>query len=616
MIQVSNLCKSYGSHELFIDANFNVNARERVGLVGRNGHGKTTLLRLLLGRESADSGTVNIPRNYRLGYLEQHLNFTQPSILQEACLGLPPDQEHDAWRAEKILAGLGFAPADMQRPPAEFSGGFQVRLNLAKVLVSDPDMLLLDEPTNYLDVVSIRWLTRFLNSWKGELILITHDRGFMDSVTTHTLGIHRQRLRKIEGGTAKLYEQIASEEEIYDKTRLNDEKRRKEVELFIRRFRAKARLAGMVQSRVKTLEKKGRKEKLEKIENLEFSFNSAAFPAKVMMDVSDLSFQYGDGPRLFSDLNLTIHKDDRICIVGKNGKGKTTLLKVLAQNLAPVSGNIRTHASLQTGYFEQTNIASLDPNKTVEQELLASAEECTQQQARNIAGAMMFSGDNALKAISVLSGGEKSRVMLGKLLAAPYHLLLLDEPTNHLDMESCDSLVAAIDAFDGAVMLVTHNEMFLHTLANRLIVFDRGKQFLFEGSYHSFLNDVGWESDDPVSQTREEAEAPAAASTVDKKALRKLKAEIIQEKSRTLKPLESRMAQLEQNIEKLEGELSAVNQRLLAASSNGDGAAITDLAKQERDLQSSLETTYNKLDAVTSDFETRSDEFQTRLANL
>jgi len=618
MIKVINLCKSYGGQELFEDATFNINPKERVGLVGRNGHGKTTLFRLILGQETADSGNIGKPKSYRIGYLEQHLNFTQSTILEEACLGLPEGEEFNAWKAEKILAGLGFSAEDMQRPPAEFSGGFQVRLNLAKVLVSEPDLLLLDEPTNYLDIISIRWLTNFLRNWKSELMLITHDRGFMDSVTTHTLGIHRRRMRKFEGNTDKYYEQIASEEEIYEKTRLNDEKKRKEVELFIRRFRAKARLANMVQSRIKTLQKQETKSRLEQIDTLEFSFNTAPFSAKIMMDAQDVSFKYeGQRENLFSGVNLTVARDDRICIVGKNGKGKTTLLKVLAETLQPKAGEIKKHPSLQTAFFEQTNTAHLDPNKTIEDEILRSSADCTNQKARDVAGAMMFSGDAALKKISVLSGGEKSRVLLGKLLVSPSHLLLLDEPTNHLDMESSDSLMAAIDAFDGAVILVTHNEMFLHTLANRLIVFDRGKQFVFEGSYQRFLEDVGWESDEedrPNAAVRTISEP--APLPVDKKALKKKKAELIQKKSRVLRPLEQKIAELESKIEECEVEIATLNKKMVEASSNGHSTEIVELSKSEAALRKDVQVLYDQLEQKMEELDAKTADFDEKLESL
>jgi len=286
MINIEHLSKSFGNHILFEQADFKLNSRERLGLVGRNGHGKTTLLRLISGEEKPDSGNITIPRQYRIGYVRQKLAFGRDTVLEEGMTGLLDHEKDHQWKVEKILAGLGFSDRDMQRHPAEFSGGYQVRLNLAKILVSEPDLLLLDEPTNYLDINAIRWIERFLNAWPHELLLITHDRSFMDMVVTHIVGIHRQRLRKIKGQTEKYYSQIAQDEEIYEKTRINDERRRREIENFINRFRAKARLANLVQSRIKLLTKMEKHEKLEKIKNLDFSFRALPFRVSSVMDMN------------------------------------------------------------------------------------------------------------------------------------------------------------------------------------------------------------------------------------------------------------------------------------------------------------------------------------------
>ncbi|NMD40846.1 MAG: ABC-F family ATP-binding cassette domain-containing protein, partial [Deltaproteobacteria bacterium] len=488
MISVDSLWKSYGPQVLFEGISFKVNPRERVGLVGRNGHGKTTLLRLVTGEEEPDSGSILIPKNYRIGYVTQHLGFTEDTVLKEGMKGLPDTQREQHWKVERVLAGLGFSQDDMGRDPAEFSGGFQVRLNLAKVLVSDPDMLLLDEPTNYLDITSIRWIERFLNAWPRELILVTHDRTFMDRIVTHTMGIHRRKMRKIEGDTEKYYTQIAQDEDIYEKTRINDERRRKEVEEFITQFRAKARLVGLVQSRVRLLEKMERREKLEKIKTLEFSFRSTPFFAKYALQAKDLSFTYDPAVELIQDFNIVIRPGEKVCVMGPNGKGKTTLLRLLSGQLGPVSGEVVYNPKTTRGVFEQTNIRTLVDARTVEEEIMYSAPDIDRQSARNICGAMMFEGDHALKKIEVLSGGEKSRVMLGKLLVTPVNLLLLDEPTNHLDMETSDALLAALDSFDGAMVMVTHNEMFLHALAERLIVFHHDAIEIFEGGYQRFLD--------------------------------------------------------------------------------------------------------------------------------
>lgn len=305
MIIVDNVSKSFGLQDLFENISFKVNRKERIGVVGRNGHGKTTLFRLIAGLEEPDSGTVTKPRYYRIGYVQQELEFTEESVLREAAKGLPQEGNNQLWRVEKILAGLGFEREDMNRHPSELSGGYQVRLNLAKVLLSDYQMLLLDEPNNYLDITSIRWLTRFLLGWQGELMLITHDRSFMDKVVTHTLGIHRKKVRKISGDTGKYYAQIAQNEEIYEKTRINDERKQKEMDLFISRFRAKARLAGLVQSRIKCLEKMEKRDKLEKIKSLDFSFVEKPFHGKYVMNVSDLYFSYKPDKPLIKNFNLS-----------------------------------------------------------------------------------------------------------------------------------------------------------------------------------------------------------------------------------------------------------------------------------------------------------------------
>lgn len=619
VLTVKNLSKSYGGQVLFADVSFNINPGEKVGLVGRNGYGKTTLLRLVQGEELPDSGEITIPNGYRLGYLEQHLAFSQPTLLAEACLGLPKERKDEEWRVEKILMGLGFRREDFNRAPGEFSGGFQIRLNLAKVLAGDVDLLLLDEPTNYLDLPSLRWLTGLLKNWQHELILITHDRGFMDQVITHTLGIHRQRIRKVPGDSSKYYEQLVKEEEIYEKTRLNEEKKRRAAEVFINRFRYKATLSSRVQSRIKALEKKGRMEKLAPVEELEFSFSSAPMPGKVLLAAGGLDFSYhGKEPLLISDFKLSIKKDDKIAVIGKNGKGKSTLMKLLAGELTPLGGEIRKHPLLQTGYYCQTNVSELDPEKTILEEILSVNPACTEQQARNISGLLMFEGDAALKKISVLSGGERSRVLLGKILVTPVNLLLLDEPTNHLDMESADALLAALDAFDGAVVMVTHNEMFLQTLANRLIVFDRGGVFLYEGDYRGFLADIGWKDEEQDGGGPEAAgkNRRPARDTHDRRSLRRERANTVQEKSAVLRPLAAEIERIETAISRLEEE-SARNLEFLAeASLKGDGEEIAAGAKRRAELDTELETLYDRLAKVTAEYEKKSAEYEARLNNL
>ncbi|MFO8084372.1 MAG: ATP-binding cassette domain-containing protein [Desulfobacterales bacterium] len=617
MISIENLDKSYGGQVLFDGISFKVNPKERIGLVGRNGHGKTTLFRIITGEESADNGKVIIPKNYRLGYVQQHISFIEDTVLKEGMRGLPEAESGHYWKVEKILSGLGFSPSDMQRSPHEFSGGFQVRLNLAKVLVSEPDMLLLDEPTNYLDIASIRWIERFLLTWPHELMLITHDRSFMDKIATHIVGIHRKKSRKFEGNTEKYYTQIAQEEEIVEKTRLNEERREKEIELFISRFRAKARLANMVQSRIKTLSKMEKTDKLQSIKTLDFSFRSKPFTAKYVMSAQNLTFGYHQDKALIDNFNITISSGERICVVGKNGKGKTTLLRLLAGKLKPFSGEIVYNPQVEKGFYEQTNIQSLVDSRTVEEEILYSHDDVDRQAARNICGAMMFEGDSALKKISVLSGGEKSRVMLGKLLVTPVNLLLLDEPTNHLDMESSDALLAAIDSYEGTVVMVTHNEMFLHALADRLIIFTDDGMDIFEGTYSQFLDKGGWHDEDDKTGFRQKSETQQKTSEkLNKKEVRKLRSEIITERSKLLKPLEEKIRKTENDIDTFEKEIEKLNQAMIEASQNRIGGKIGEISRSIHSCQKSIEESFAQLETLTETLENQSAKFQKRLEAL
>ncbi|MEW6670747.1 MAG: ABC-F family ATP-binding cassette domain-containing protein [Thermodesulfobacteriota bacterium] len=616
MFFVEHLTKGFAAQLLFEDANFTVAPRERIGLVGRNGHGKTTLLRLIVGEEQPDAGSITCPRNYHIGYVRQHIEFTEDTVLKEGSRGLPPAEQDQHWKVEKILAGLGFSNRDMQRHPAEFSGGFQVRLNLVKALVAEPDLLLLDEPTNYLDIASIRWIERFLINWPHELILITHDRSFMDAIATHIMGIHRQKIRKIPGNTEKYYSQIAQDEEIYEKTRINEERRRKEIEQFITRFRAKARLANLVQSRVKTLQKLEKKEKLKAVQELDFSFRSKPYSGKRVLAAQNVTFSYDGKTELIKGFNITIRPQEQICIIGKNGKGKTTLLKLLAGQLTPQSGNVVPGPGVSQGLFEQTNINRLRDACTVEEEIMLSHPDVDRQQARNICGAMMFSGDDALKKIGVLSGGEKSRVMLAKLLVTPANLLLLDEPTHHLDMESCDALLAALADFAGTVVMVTHNEMFLNALADRLIIFQDGGVEVFESGYAEFLESGGWRDEKPGYRPAFADDVKTDASKLTKKEKRRLRSEIIADRSRAIKSLETRIASLEKEIAACEEQLNNLNAEMLAASQRQDGPRIETLSKSLHACSSKVDELYAELEKQSADYDKQRAAFDKRLEEI
>ena len=493
MLKLEHIAKSFNGKEIFNNINFILNDNEKAALIGRNGCGKSTLLKIIDKVLEADAGQITMSKNYRIGYLQQYINFTEKTILEEACLSLPEHKKDNFWEAEIILQNVGFTMDDMNKSPNEFSGGWQIRLNLAKLLISEPDLLLLDEPTNYLDIISVRWLKDFLKNWRGAILVVSHDRQFLNDIITHTIIIHRGKSKKITGNIEDMYAQIADEEETYEKTRINEEKKRERTQKFIDRFRYKATKAKQVQSRVKMLEKMEEKEKLEDIQNLEFDFTyKDIITNKPFVEVKNLIFGYEQNNLLINKFSLKIEKGDRICVIGRNGKGKSTLLKLLNRELQPIAGTIDINKKVEIGYFGQMNIERLNLNNTIEQELWSIDEKIPRGKILNTAGVMMFSGDDYMKKISVLSGGEKSRVLLGKIILQPCNLLLLDEPTNHLDMESSIALIEALNNFDGASITVTHNEDFLNNLATKLIVFDNNKVFVFEGNYENFLDEVGW----------------------------------------------------------------------------------------------------------------------------
>jgi ATP-binding cassette, subfamily F, member 3 len=492
MIKVKNISISFVGVTIFEDVNIIFNRNDKVGFIGRNGSGKSTFLKLILNQLEADIGVIEVPKDYKIGHLEQHIKFSHSTVIEEVCSVLSGDREYEEWKGEEILMGLGFSVEDMLRNPDEFSGGYQVKINLAKLLLDEPNMLLLDEPTNYLDIHSVRWLKRFLRNWDGELILITHDRDFMDSVITHTLNIHRGNFKKTQGNTQNIHEKIALAEDMYEKTRKNEEKQREKTEAWINRFKAKASMAKQAQSKIKLLEKQDKKGKLAQIETLDFEFNCLANLGKSnFAEVNKLTFGYDD-ENLIEKLSFKIRADDRICIIGRNGKGKSTLLKLITGHLAPKEGTIEINNKTEIGYFGQMNIDRLNPDLSIYEEMQNSAPTLNQTTVRKACGNMMFSGGLSNKKIEVLSGGEKSRVMLGKILLKPSNLLLLDEPTNHLDIDSCESLLGAIKKFPGAVLIVTHSEYFLKEIANKLIVFDDDRVFVFEEGYASFLKKIGW----------------------------------------------------------------------------------------------------------------------------
>ena len=603
MIQLTNISKSYAKQELFSNLNFRLNSGNRVGLVGRNGSGKSTLFKLILGEEFSDEGEVLIPKGYKIGSLKQHLEFSEKTLREETALALSEDDKFSIYKVEKILFGLGFVQEDLDKDPLSFSGGYQIRINLAKLLITEPNLLLLDEPTNYLDILSLRWLKVFLKNFDGEVILITHDRDFMDSISTHTMGIVRKNLSLIAGNTHKFYEQLKANDELYDKQKISQDKKRKELEEFIAKNKTRASTAALAQSKVKQLEKMEDMEALNFDNTLSFDFNFKETPAKVLLDVKGLSFGYSEDNILFRDISFTLKKGETLGIIGKNGKGKSTLLNTIAGELKQLSGTVDFHGTTTFGHFGQTNIAHLNQNNTVMDEIYVGNAKLSESTVRNICGSMMFSGDSAKKKVSLLSGGEKSRVMLGQILAKEVNLLFLDEPTNHLDMESIDALTTAIKNFDGSCIIVTHSEKLLRAVCDRLIIFAKDGADYFDGNYDEFLEKIGWEEEETLEKVK-------SVPKVNKKENKKLRSAIIQERSKIISPLKKEVDKLETKIMEIEELLEEEHKELIVVSGNGDNSRLIELSgivtKHEKEVEETfdlLESTQNKLDDIMEDYE-------------
>jgi len=609
MIQLNNISKSFTTQELFSNLNFKLNTGNRIGLVGRNGSGKSTLFKLILDEEHPDEGEVIIPKNYKIGTLRQHLEFSEPTLREEASLALEEDAKYDVYKVEKILFGLGFVQEDLEKDPLSFSGGFQIRINLAKLLVTEPNLLLLDEPTNYLDILSLRWLKAFLRAFEGEVILITHDRDFMDSVCTHTMGLVRRSLFLIPGNTHKFYEQLSSNEELYAKQKISQDKKVKELEEFIAKNKARASTAALAQSKVKQLEKMDLMDDLGFDSTLKFDFNYKDTPSKILLDVKGLEFGYKPENILFKDISFTLEKGECLGIIGKNGKGKSTLLNTIAGELKQLSGEVEMHNATSFAHFGQTNIARLHPNHSVMDEIYIGNPKISEQSIRSICGAMMFSGDSADKKVSLLSGGEKSRVMLGQILARNVNLLFLDEPTNHLDMDSIAALTEAIKRFKGSVIIVTHSEELLRQVADRLIIFASQGAEYFDGGYDDFLEKIGWEEEELEEKVK-------STPKVNKKENKKLRAALIQERSKLTSPLKKEVEQLEKSIIKIEEELEVHHEALIEASNGSDNSKIMELSQIIAKSEKEVETKFERLEEAQTELDEHMESFEVKLLAL
>ncbi|MDR3607296.1 MAG: ABC-F family ATP-binding cassette domain-containing protein [Oligoflexia bacterium] len=555
MLHLHGISKQYGSKVLFTGAEAHLGLRSRVALVGPNGAGKSTLIKIILGLESPDEGVVSRASHLAIGYLAQEVpKFSGRSVLEEVMrvsdrredllqakaelekeFSEPegtqePDEERLARygrvleelehldeyrlesRAKEILSGMGFKDSDFSRPLTEFSGGWLMRVALSRVLLMDPDLLLLDEPTNHLDLESLLWLEQFLRAYRGALLLVSHDTEFLNRMVTEVLEIDQRKISSYRGNLdawiTQKQERMAVLRSQYD----SQQSKIAEIEAFVERFGAKATKARQAQSRLKQLEKMELIEMPDERSTVRFRFPPAPHSGKEVVTLKSASVRFGE-KTVFRDLDWVIRRGSRTAIVGVNGAGKTTLLRILAGAIEPSSGEVKLGHMVKPGYYAQHQAESLDMNKTILEELEAAAPEMPVAQVRAIAGAFLFTGDSVAKKCAVLSGGEKARVALAKLLLSPSNFLILDEPTNHLDVESRGVLLEALQDFEGTLVLVSHDRGFVTPLVDNVLEIEpspSGSRVTpLVGSYEDYLERV---------EQRMRQTTPALSASAPKKA--------------------------------------------------------------------------------------------------
>ena len=650
LVILEDVSLTLGRKTILDGLNLRIAEGDRMGLVGPNGSGKSSLLRLLAGEQVADGGQVNRQNNLRLGYLPQDLSLDHPGTvidfvmraaqdrsslesriealelqLQDAA-NLPEeqaltlatelgdahellariDEEFGEHAATQILAGLGFSDKDLKRPMSEYSGGWRMRAVLASLLFQKPDLLLFDEPTNHLDMPSVAWFGAFLKNYKGAFVLICHDREFLNEQINRMISYEPEGVRTYPGNYERYLKQRAEEQQILINRAKNVEREREKAEQFIRRFRAQANKAATVQSRIKALEKMDEVIVYEDRRVMNFRFPPCERAGDEVLQIKGLAKCYGDLD-VFSNVNLRVRRGDKIGIIGVNGAGKTTLLRILAGEITASQGEFDFGHNTTVGYYAQHHSDTLHKNLTILDEVKYHADGATITELRTILGGFLFGEDEIDKKVGVLSGGERARVALAKLLISPGNVMLMDEPTNHLDLESSEALAEALARYDGTLLFVSHNRSFVRKLADKIWDVRDGKVEVYPGTLDEYMDSERSRRTGESTQTGEpprrlakgkQAEPKKAShqQTKESKAERRRRQAQEREQRKQKQQLEKRVAELEDRIESLEAKQAATNAEL-------ERSEVYEDAQKRDALLTDLQNRHEKLEELTQRWE-------------
>ncbi len=633
MLTLNNLSVNFGSRYLFDEISIMIADRDKIGLIGRNGTGKTTLLKIISGLEEPSEGAVIIPNDYTIGYLPQELNInSELTILEETQSSLKEIQfieteinklteelskredyeskdyfkivenlthfterlkilgaESILGEIEKVLLGLGFERTDFERFVSEFSGGWQMRIELAKILLRKPNCILLDEPTNHLDIESVQWLENFLKNYYGAVIIVSHDKRFLDNITNRTFEIANSKIYDMNCSYSEFMIKRTEHRETLLNAYKNQQKEIEATERFIERFRSKATLASRVQSRVKQLEKIERIE-LEEVDNssINLKFPEPPRSSRLLVEINSLSKNYGE-LNVLNNINFAIERGEKIAFVGKNGEGKSTLSRIIA-GIEPYSGEMRISDTAVIGYFAQHQTMLFNPDFTVFDTIDSEAVGEARPYVRSILGAFMFSGDSVFKKVTVLSGGEKSRLSLARLMLRPANLLILDEPTNHLDMSAKDVLKQALINYQGSLVIVSHDREFLEGLTNKTVEFKDRKIREFLGDINYYLEKTNLEHLSELEIKKSNySDNLKTENSVSQSQLNRENRKNIQ---RELNKAQKELNKIESELELLENEKSVIDTKFSDPEIYTDSIKLTQYQIRFKELNSEIENKF------------------------